>query len=302
MIGTMMDADEPPIPFAGCLTRNRDARTPWVLVGIPDDSQSSYLRGSSAAPERIRNAYDGRSYNSTTESGVNLHGAVIDWGDLESQGDWPSSMEHYRASLQSLLAQGKTPFVAGGDHAVTVPVVDAFSVREGQVHVLQIDAHPDLYPSFEGSPTSHACVAARLLEMEHVASVTQLGIRTLNEEQSRQCGSPSGRVHLLFARDLTGELPPPDHIPHGAPVYITIDMDAFDPAFAPGVSHPVPGGLSSRQVLSFIQRGHWDLVGMDVVELNPSRDVNNLTAILSARLLHEAMGYAARRRREPSKK
>jgi arginase family enzyme len=76
-------------------------------------------------------------------------------------------------------------------------------------------------------------------------------------------------------------------------VYLTIDMDGFDPAFAPGVSHAVPGGLSSRQVLDFIQQGHWGLVGMDVVEVNPTRDVNDQTAILAARLLHEGMGYAA---------
>jgi arginase family enzyme len=131
--------------------------------------------------------------------------------------------------------------------------------------------------------------------MEHVVSLTQLGIRTLNDEQSKQLVRFHNRLRLLFARDLVGPLPGLRHIPDDALVYLSIDLDGLDPAFAPGVSHPVPGGLTSRQVLTFIQNGHWKLVGMDVVELNPSADVNNLTAILAARLLHEGMGYAALR-------
>ncbi len=74
-----------------------------------------------------------------------------------------------------------------------------------------------------------------------------------------------------------------------------LERDGLDPAFAPGVSHPVPGGLTSRQVLTFVQSGHWNLVGMDVVETNPAVDVNNQTAILAGRLLHEGMGYHAMR-------
>ena len=75
-------------------------------------------------------------------------------------------------------------------------------------------------------------------------------------------------------------------------MYVTLDMDAFDPAFAPGVSHPVPGGLAPRQALDLLQDGAWKLVGMDVVETNPDRDFNNLTAVLAGRLLHEGMGRA----------
>jgi arginase family enzyme len=100
----------------------------------------------------------------------------------------------------------------------------------------------------------------------------------------------------MEARRLEGQIPELPHIPAEAPVYLTVDMDGFDPAFAPGVSHPVPGGLTARQVLGLILRGHWTLVGMDAVEVNPSRDFQYMTAILAARLLHEGMGYAAKRR------
>ena len=110
---------------------------------------------------------------------------------------------------------------------------------------------------------------------------------TLSKDQSK--------LFIYEARELPGPLPELRHIPEGASVYVTIDIDGIDPAFAPGVSHPVPGGLTARQVLDFLGRGHWNLIGMDVVEVSPPRDIQSQTAILGARLLHEGMGYAASR-------
>ena len=286
---------EDPIPFAGLFAKSAKARTPWVFLGIGDDSQSSFLHGPADAPERIRRAYDGRCYNATTESGVDLASSVTDLGDLAPRSTWEASAREYRARVEETLRQGSTPFIAGGDHAVTVPVVEAFAVLRRPIHVIQIDAHPDLYSEFEGNPDSHASTAARIIEMDHVQSLTQIGIRTMNEEQRRQAERFSDRLRVFEARSLEGSLPPLGHIPVDAAVYLTIDMDGFDPAFAPGVSHPVPGGLTSRQVLDLILRGHWTLAGMDVVEVNPSRDIQHMTAILAARLLHEGMGYAAGR-------
>lgn len=290
-----MSSPDALIPFAGCLTKDPSADTSLVFIGIPDDSQSTYRWGCSRGPGLIRTVYDGRSFNSTSESGADLAGSVIDFGNIEPSDSWQSSAAHYQTSIESLLMDRKIPFILGGDHAVTIPAVEAMRILDEPVHVIQIDAHPDLYAEYHGVPHSHACVAARILEMEHVVSLTQLGIRTLNDEQSTQLVRFHDRLRILFARDLTGPLPGLRHIPDDALVYLSVDLDGFDPAFAPGVSHPVPGGLTSRQVLTLIQNGRWKLVGMDVVELNPSADVNNLTAILAARLLHEGMGYAALR-------
>jgi agmatinase len=284
-----------PIPFAG-LFAAAGARTPWVFLGIGDDTQSSFLRGCALAPESIRAAYDGRCYNSTSESGLDVASSVADLGDFGPRGSWEASSREYLSRMEEILREGQTPFVAGGDHAVTVPVVEAFRVLGRGIHVIQIDAHPDLYPEFEGNPDSHACTGARILEMEHVESLTQLGIRTMSDDERRQAERYGERVRVFDARDLEGPLPRLDHIPPEAPVYLTVDMDGFDPAFAPGVSHPVPGGLTARQVLGMIQRGHWTLVGMDAVEVNPSRDFEHLTSILAARLLHEGIAYAARGR------
>lgn len=289
-----MEISQPKIPFAGCFTTNLESQinSKLVFVGLPDDQQSSYLRGCAQAPNRIREAYDGYSHNSTTDSGIDLSETVIDLGDWLPESGGHLTVESYYQKARSLFLAGKIPFFAGGDHAVTIPIGKALDALEQPIHIVQIDAHPDIYPEMYGSIYSHACVASRLLEYNHIASITQIGIRTMNRVQKEVVDKFSDRLHLFPARELSEKLPSLSHIPMGAPVYLTIDLDGLDPAFAPGVSHPVPGGLSSRQVLNLIQQGHWRLVGMDVVELNPDRDVNNLTAILAGRLLHESMGYA----------
>jgi len=293
-------------PFAGCFATDDAARESAriVFAGLPDDSQSSYRRGTARAPERIRTAYNGECYNSTTELGVELAGRVADVGDVAPGATWEETSRRLREFAEEIFRSGKVPFFAGGDHAVTVPVVAALAALGERVHVVQFDAHPDLYPEYEGSRTSHACVAARVLEMPHVASVTQYGIRASTAVQEQTAAQHRGRIFQFPARDLTGELPLPAHIARGDAVYITLDLDGFDPAFAPGVSHPVSGGLTARQVINLLHRAvapaasrpepvGWRLVGMDAVEVNPELDVRDLTAILAGRILHEAMGTVA---------
>jgi agmatinase len=284
------------IPFAGCfgvVGGLADHPGP-VFVGLPDDSQSSYFKGSAGAPEAIRNAYDGHCYNATSESGVDLEGKVADLGDISSRDRFEKTYREYRRVSESLVAEGNVPFFVGGDHAVTVPVVEALEVIGQPIQVVQFDAHPDLYPEFEGNRFSHACTAARILEMDHVKSVIQVGIRALNQIQQDQIDRYGSRIQVLEARQLGQHAALAEHIEEELPVYVSVDMDGFDPAYAPGVSHPVPGGLPPRQVLNLFHEANWKLVGMDAVEVNPLRDFNNLTAILAARVLHEGMAHAWR--------
>jgi agmatinase len=289
----MNDPMRDPIPFAGCFAADpgeSKGATPLAFVGLPCDSQSTFRRGTAEGPARIVAAYDGRGYNATTETGVDVAGKVVDLGLWPPADEWAATAASYRERAEAVYLSDRVPFFVGGDHAVTIPIVEAAEALGRPIHVIQIDAHPDLYPDYGGDHYSHACVAARLLECEHVVDITQYGIRTLTHEQILTARRHPGRVRMHHACDLTGALPMPAGIERGAPVYLTLDMDAFDPAFAPGVAHPVPGGLSPRQVLDFIEQAEWELIGMDVVETNPSFDENDRTAILAARLLHEAMG------------
>lgn len=279
--------------FADCFVQDAARRQSARLVfcGVADDSRSSYLTGCAEGPRAIREAYDGRCYNSTSESGVDLAGTVADLGDLRPREGPENTDHHYREQAAALWRQGRIPFFAGGDHAVTVPLVEALAAQR-PVHVVQLDAHPDLHPTFDGSAFSHACTGWRLLQLEGVESLSQIGVRALTRAQALEAEKEKDRLRIFLARDLEGAVPRLAHIPKDAAVYLTLDLDVFDPGCAPGVSHPVPGGLTARQVLDMMQSAEWNLVGMDVVELNPQRDLNQMTAVLAARLLHEGMAAA----------
>jgi arginase family enzyme len=172
-----------------------------------------------------------------------------------------------------------------------VPVIEALADRQGPVDILHFDAHPDLYDDFEGNPRSHASPFARIMERGLARRLVQVGIRTLN----RHCRDQAERfgVEVVEMRCFAPEAVPQ---PEG-PLYISLDMDGFDPAFAPGVSHHEPGGLSVRDVLAVLDRVRAPVVGADIVEYNPSRDLNGVTAVLAAKLVKEVAALCHRNNR-----
>ena len=174
----------------------------------------------------------------------------------------------------------------GGDHMVTWPLVRAVTDRVDDLTIVHFDAHPDLYDSLDGDRYSHACPFARIMEDGKVARLIQLGIRTMNPHQRAQADRFGVDVHEL--RDWDGTVPSLT-----GPVYVTVDLDALDPAFAPGVSHHEPGGMTTRQLLDAIRQIRASgaaVVGADVVELNPTRDVNEVTAMVAAKVVRELLG------------
>ena len=164
---------------------------------------------------------------------------------------------------------------------MTHPLVRAAAARYPGLSLLHLDAHPDLYPDFGDDPRSNASPMARIMEEGLVSRLVQVGIRTANQAQRAQA-QRSG-VEMVEMKDLAQGFQPC----FDGPVYISLDLDVLDPAFAPGVSHPEPGGLSTREVIGLIQTLEGDLVGADLVECNPLRDVNGLTALVGAKLLKE---------------
>ena len=252
------------------------------LIGAPTDRHSSFLRGPAAAPAAIRAALASDHGNMSAENGLELGTDVLleDGGDLplrEAEGDH----EAIRGAVAAAFAAGCAPILLGGDHSVSFPAVEAAAAALGPMDILHFDAHPDLYDDFEGNPLSHASPFARIMERGLARRLVQVGIRTLNRhcrEQAQRFG-----VEVVEMRHFSAAAVP---IPKG-PLWISIDLDGFDPAFAPGVSHHEPGGLSVRDVLSVLHRIERPIAGGDVVELNPSRDVNGVTATLAAKLVKE---------------
>src|SRR6266566_349337 len=207
---------------------------------------------------------------------------------LLSQGHGGGSAAEARAKIEeavrTLLESGGRPIVLGGDHSVTYPIVRAVRWFHPRLSILHFDAHPDLYPEFEGDRYSHACPFARILEERLADQVVQVGIRTMNAVQRAQAERYGVEVIDMRAW-VEGRRPTLRE-----PVYVSIDLDAFDPAFAPGVSHREPGGLTVREVLTVLQGLSVPLVAADIVEFNPAADPSGMTATLCAKLVKEVAG------------
>lgn len=256
------------------------------LLGAPSDVNSSYLRGAAGAPARIRKTLYGDSSNLASEHGgeIGHDVALDDLGDLTLHGG-----EAEFNALRAAAASAEAPLLTlGGDHSITYPLVAGLAAKHGPLNILHFDAHPDLYDVFDGNRFSHASPFARIMEEGHASRLVQVGIRTL----SARCRGQVERFGVEIVRwaDFDPRTAP---IPDG-PLYVTIDLDGFDPAFCPGVSHYEAGGLSVRDVLTMLHRITAHVVGADIVEYNPVRDVNDMTAHVAAKLVKELASIMAR--------
>ena len=261
-----------------------------ALLGIPLDENSSYLRGCALGPARIREVVASGSSNLCAEDGTDVgsDARFVDVGDVELTSG-AASIAAIEAAADALLASGARVLSMGGDHSVTYPLVRAHARRYPGLSLLHFDAHPDLYDDFQGNRFSHASPFARIMEEGLASRLVQVGIRTLNphqRDQARRFG-----VEMIQMKDWRSDVA----FSFDGPVYLTFDLDALDPAFAPGVSHHEPGGLSVRNVLGALSRSRLTLVGADVVELNPTRDPVGTTAAVAVKLVTE---FAARLLRE----
>jgi arginase len=256
-----------------------------AVVGIPYDENSSFMRGPALAPARIREVLHSGSANLCSEGGIDLgtEPRFRDLGDLELA-DGDAALEQVEKIIESLLEHDVCVLSLGGDHAITYPILRAYGKRYDQLNVLQLDAHPDLYEEYEGNRTSHACPFARIMEENLARRLIQVGIRTMNAHQRTQ--AERFGVEVIEMR----EWQPETGLDFEGPLYLSLDIDVLDPAFAPGVSHHEPGGPSTRDVLQLIQSLRVPIVGADIVEFNPRRDPLAITAMVAAKFLKEIAG------------
>lgn len=268
----------------------RAPRDKLLLLGICSDANSSFLPGAAQAPALIRAALYSGSANLTSETGVCLgdDDCVVDLGDTSFEGT-PAGLMAIEPHVAAALGEGRLPLVLGGDHAITYPIVRALARRHGPLNILHFDAHPDLYDELDGNRLSHACPFARIMEEGLAERLVQVGIRSLNAPQRTQAGRFGVEIHEMRSFDVASFDPD-----LSAPVYLSFDMDALDPAFAPGVSHFEPGGLSVRDVITIIHRVEARVVGADIVEYNPRHDHYSMTAMVGAKLVKEIGGVMLR--------
>ena len=223
-----------------------------ALMGFPTDVNSSFLRGPAKAPNEIRRALWSNAGNPFAESGINIKapGLMNDFGDvrLHEEDDDRAAIE---AAIDAQLSCNTRVLSLGGDHSITYPIVRAYAKQFSSLSIVHFDAHPDLYHEFAGNRFSHACSFARILQDTSVRQLVQIGIRTMSPPQQVVADRHGVRVF------------------GSSEVEQACDALSNDPAFAPGVSHPEPGGLTVREVLAILKRIPGRVVGADVVELNP---------------------------------
>lgn len=254
---------------------------PARILGFEWDASSSHARGAALGPSVVR-----RLLTSEASSGYSID--LTPMADAIAGYEVPSLPEDGAAArtliertVADTLARGAAPLSIGGDHSITFPILQAVAAKHGAVNVLHIDAHGDLHDQYEGDKFSHACPFARAHEAGLIARHVAVGVRCWDPHQKAQADRFG--VTILGAHEMASA---PADIFEG-PLYMSIDLDGLDPAFAPGVSHPEPAGLSTLDVLSLIQRIKGPLIGADIVELNPERDPMLATARVAVRLAKE---------------
>jgi len=254
-----------------------------AVVGVPYDENSSFMKGSAKAPPKIRAAFNSDSTNKCTESGRDLstQSNFYDVGDLVFK-KGVNVIGYIEQIYEGLLDSQVKILSLGGDHAVTLPIIQAYEKHYPDLNILHFDAHPDLYDELEGNRYSHACPFARIMEEGLIKKLVQVGIRCMTPHQQEQ--ADRFNVTVIDMKSWPKGL---SRLRFDGPVYISLDLDALDPAYAPGVSHHEPGGLRTRDVISIIQHIKAPVVGADIVEYNPVQDINGITARVAAKMMKE---------------
>ena len=255
------------------------------ILSIPYDENSSFLKGCANGPSAIKKAFYSESSNMFSENGYDCSNQkdiiYLDNFEIESG---KNAIINIQNNVKNELSQENKVISIGGDHSITYPIIEAYSNYYESLNILHFDAHPDIYNNFDNNPYSHASPFARIMEKSLAKRLVQIGIRTLNSHQREQV--KKFNVEVIEMKDFNSNL----SLKFDGPLYISLDIDSLDPAFAPGVSHPEPGGLTTRNIINIINELDGDVIGGDIVEYNPINDINDITAFTAAKLLKEIIG------------
>ena len=272
--------------FADAEASFNDAR--FIFYGYPFEGTACFRKGTAKAPDEIRK----HSYNFETylmELGVDLSNVALnDYGNLELTKDQGKNESMVTDLVSKIVNGGKFPIGLGGEHSLTPPAVKAVQAKYPNLIVVILDAHLDFRVEYENNPRSHATVTRRVSEIVGADRVCSIGTRSVSRaeiSEARGIGLKfieSGWTELReYLADLIDDL--------DGPVYLSLDMDAIDPAFAPGVGTPEPFGMTPYEVIQTINFFADRIVGFDCVEVCPPYDNGN-TSALAARLTRHLVG------------
>lgn len=257
-----------------------------VILGLPMDSTTSFRPGTRLAPFRIREISEGIEEYSTYLDRSLEELEFYDAGDvIIPYGNIHESLRRIEWVAEQLIGQGKRLYSLGGEHLVSLPVIRAYHRVFPDLAVIQLDAHADLREDYLGETLSHATVMRQVAELLDKGHLYQIGIRSGTREEM-QYAAENTRMYF-------NQLPDAQQIREAlgkTPVYLSIDIDFLDPAFAPGTGTPEAGGFSSRELLQWLHGiRELKVVGFDLVEVSPPYDQGDNTSVLAAKLLREAL-------------
>lgn len=252
------------------------------------DFTASWRPGARFAPSRIRAVSDALEDFSPEVGRVLEPDTFFDLGDvMVPPGGVAAGLSRIEAAVGAVASDGKLPILLGGEHLVTLAAVRAMYRPYPELTVVQLDAHMDLRPDYLGEQLSHATVMRRVLEVVGEGGLYQCGIRSGTREEF---DFASGRTTLIRDDDLVRAVGRSLDLIGPRPLYVTLDIDVVDPAFAPGTGTPEPGGHSSRDLLRCIPLlAGARLVGFDLVEVSPPYDHSDITSLLAAKVVREVV-------------
>ena len=299
------------LPFVGISTFGKrpyvadwtDIQADVAILGAPFDAGTQWRSGARFGPRAVREASTLFSFGHAgaydhEDDAIYLPGDVriVDMGDADIvHTDTVNSHKNIETGVRAALSAGALPVIIGGDHSVNIPCINAFE-GQGDIHILQIDAHLDFVDERHGVRFGHGNPMRRAAEKPYVTGLTQVGIRNVSStakegyEAARDMGSDI--LSVRQARAL-GSAALAARVPSGARVYVTIDIDAFCPSIAPGTGTPSHGGFLYYEVLELLQQvaQNHEVVGIDLVEVAPDYDPTGSTSILAAQVLLNFLGF-----------
>jgi agmatinase len=272
--------------YEGCHSDFRQARI--VLYGAGFDGTSSYRAGSRFAPMAIRSEtyFAQEDYSPYFDRDL-AEKPVHDLGDVEIIfGNTAGTLQRIQAVSEYIVSHDKIPVCIGGEHLVTLPAITPLIQKYPDLHVVQLDAHLDLMDELFGAKLSHGAVMRRVCELlEPTRRIYQIGVRSGNKDEYAFAASHT----YLFPFDTVGFLKVSDTL-RSKPVYVTIDLDVFDPSLIPGTGTPEAGGIFFPQYIELLKKlDHLNIVGADVVELSPHIDSTQVSTIVASKILRELL-------------
>jgi agmatinase len=266
-----------------------------VIVGVPMDFTVSYRPGTRMGPQQIRTvSYGIEEYSFYTNQDLRDYN-FCDLGDMALPfGNVDKSLQIIEQVARKLSSDGKFVIYLGGEHLISWPLIKVYAETYPDLAVLHFDAHADLRQNYLGEINSHATVMRRVCEKIGGKNLYQFGIRSGERDEYEYAQANTN----IFINRLLEPLAEVIKSLGQRPVYITLDIDVVDPAFAPGTGTPEPGGCSSKDIIeAVVMMSSLNVVGMDLVEISPVNDRSDRTAILGAKLVRESiLNYSASRR------